>query len=212
MKVRDRISVDQGFLVAMGTTLLCLSLAGVIHGTGAAWAARLSCRAQLAQPPLAVEQVVAWCYKAYTLYPWNYYFSIYTAELAYYQADAVSGPDRAERLRQARIWCDRGLVQNPFKSQLRRLKTRFIWEESPSEAIAYWKAYTDWQYWEPYNHATLAEMYSRYGEADKAEAELRIVRGDPMGYADYEKVRAAVAKENSNWANLAEGKAVEWGE
>lgn len=208
MKVYDRISIDQWFLAAAGTVFLVLSLAGVIHATRASIAARLSRNAQLATPPVEVGQVLEWCRRAYALYPWNYYFSIFTAEAAYYQADRVRGDAREERLRQARVWCDRGLVQNKYKSQLRRLKTRFLWEESPAQAIAYWAAYTDWHFWEPYNHATLAELYARNGDIDQAEQELKWVERDPA----YERVRKTVLAEKKSWDNIMNGKPEEWGE
>jgi hypothetical protein len=208
MKVHDRVSVDQWFLVAVGAALFVLSTAGLIHAVRASWASRLSCRAQLAKPPAEVSQVIEWCRAAYSLYPWNYYFSIYAAEAAYYQADNVRGEARVERLRQARVWCDRGLEQNPYKSQLRRLKTRFLWEESPARAIEYWKAHTEWQYWEPYNHATLAELYARYGDFTRAEEELKLGQGDVI----YEQVCKIVIQEKKNWENLQSEKPFEWGE
>ena len=198
MKVYDRISIDQWFLAIMGALLLILSMAGMVYGGRAAVAARLSCRAQYGIPPAGVEQILTWCREAYALYPWNYYFSIFAAEAAYYQADEMRGEARAERLRQSRLWCDRGLSQNVYKSQLRRLKTRFLWEDSPSSAIAYWEAYTDWQFWEPYNHATLAEMYARVGEPGKAERSLKWVEGD----ASYAQVRETVEREKQIWVDV----------
>jgi len=208
MKVYDRVSLDQWFLATVGVVFLVLSFAGVIHGTRAAFAARLSYKAQLTQPPVAVEDIITLCRRAYSLYPWNYYFSIFTAEAAYYQADAVRGEARSERLRQAQLWCDRGLIQNKYRCQLRRLKARFLWEESPAEAISYWAAYTDWDFWEPYNHATLAELYARNGDSDKAEQELKWVEGD----ASYERVRKSVMGEKQSWENILNGKPEEWGE
>lgn len=208
MKLRDRVSPDRWFLLVIGATLFAVTSAGVVHSVRAAWAARLSCAAQLDTPVAEVDRIIGLCRKAYALYPWNYYLSIYTAEAAYYQAGNVSGEARSERLRQARLWCDRGLAQNPYKSQLRRLKTRFLWEESPASAIEYWKAHTDWQYWEPYNHATLAELYARYGEIEKAEAELKLGKGD----ATYEEVCRTVMDEKKNWEDLQGGTPLKWGE
>lgn len=202
MKVYDRISVDKWFLSLVGVVLLVVSGSGVAYGGRAAMASWLSFRAQYGSPPATVEQVLIWCREAYSLYPQNYFFSIFSAETAYYQANEVHGDARVERLRQARLWCDRGLAQNVYKSQLRRLKTRFLWEESPMTAIAYWEAYTDWQFWEPYNHATLAELYARAGEMEKAERSLKWVEGD----SSYAQVKETVEREKQVWADLMDEK------
>lgn len=195
MKVYDRIRVDQWFLASMGALMLILSLVGVRYGLRASVAAALAHEARFGSSSSNVEFVRDACRRAYTLYPWNYYFSIFTAELAYYRADEVSGPLRDERLRQAEMWCERGLMQNGYRSQLRRLKTRFLWERSPAEAIAYWEAHTRWQYWEPYNHETLAGLYARYGEFDKAEQALKVIEKFPA----YAETRAMVEKEKQEW-------------
>ena len=207
MKVYDRIRIDRWSLAVIGAALLVVSGAGVVYGGRAAMASRLSCRAQYGSPPAGVEQILAWCREAYALYPWNYYFSIFAAEAAYYKADEVRGDARMERLRQARLWCERALLQNGYKSQVRRLKTRFLWEESPAAAIAYWEAYTDWQFWEPYNHATLAELYARAGEPGKAEQSLKWVEGDPS----YAQARETVERERQIWADITKGNKG-WGE
>jgi hypothetical protein len=196
MKVYDRISTDQWFLAVMGAVVVLLSAVMVVHCGRAALAARLSYKAQYSVPPASVEQALAYGHRAWALYPWNYYLSVYLAEMAYYRAPDVAGDARVERLRQARFWCDRGLAQNFYKSQLRRLKTRFLWEESPLKGLEYWKAYTEWQFWEPYNHATLAELYARVGKFDKAEQSLKWVEVDPSAYQD---ARRKVEREKKIW-------------
>ncbi|MEI6788029.1 MAG: hypothetical protein WCL49_06075 [bacterium] len=201
MKAYDRISVDQWFLAAVGAVMLALAVAGMVHSTRASLAARLAYKARYGQPAASVEQVLDACRKAAALYPWNYYFTIFTAEMAYYRADDVTGEARAERLRQARFWCDRGLFQNGYKSQLRRLKTRFLWEDSSLKAIDYWKAHTDWQFWEPGNHAVLAELYARAGEFDQAEQSLKWVAIDP---AAHQEARRIVEREKKIWDDSLE--------
>ncbi len=159
-------------------------------------AAQLACSARYGASSGNVEQVLDRCRRAFVLYPWNYYFSIFAAESAYYSAGDVPADIRAVRLQQAALWCERGLMQNKYRSQLRRLKTRFLWEDSPSEAIAYWEAHTQWQYWEPYNHQTLAEYYALYGEFAKAERELKLIES----FSAYEPTRKFIESEKNNWA------------
>jgi hypothetical protein len=196
MKVYDRIRVDQWFLATMGVLLFSLSLAGLFHGIRASLAAHWAWKAQYGTSAPEVEQVMASCRRAFVLYPWNYYFSIFASELAYYKADEATGAQREERLHQSELWCERGLMQNRYRSQLRRLKTRFLWDNSPSEAIAYWEAHTNWQYWEPYNHETLAGLYAKYGEFDKAARELKLL----VNFPAYEATRTLIESEKKIWA------------
>jgi hypothetical protein len=195
MKAYDRIRVDQWFLASIGVLLLCVALVGIVYAGRASLAAQLACSARYGAAASNVEYVLDSCRQAYVLYPWNYYFSILAAEAAYYSAGNVPDEVRARRLQQAELWCERGLIQNQYRSQLRRLKTRFLWETSPSEAIAYWTAYTDWQYWEPYNHQTLAEYYAKYGEFEQAERELKLIAHFPA----YESTRKFIESEKANW-------------
>lgn len=196
MKVYDRIRVDQWFLATIGLLVLGLSVTGIVYAVRAAVAAQLSWQAQYGAMAKDVDQVADRCQRAFALYPWNYYLSIYTAELAYYKSDEVKGELRDQRLRLAELWCDRGLMQNGYRSQLRRLKTRFLWKHTPAEAIAYWEAYTNWQFWEPYNHETLAGLYAKYGEMDKADRELKWIEAFPA----YEATRTLVENEKKLWA------------
>lgn len=195
MKVYDRIRVDQWFLATMGLLVLALALYGIRHGVRASVAAQLAREARYGSASTHVEYVLDQCQRAFKLYPWNYYFSIHAAELAYYTAEQVTGELRTGRLRQSALWCERGLMQNPYRSQLRRLRTRFLWEKSPAEAIAYWEAHTRWQYWEPYNHETLAGLYAKYGEFEKAERELKLIEKFPAHAA----TRVMVENEKKEW-------------
>ena len=50
---------------------------------------------------------------------------------------------------------------------------QFLWEKSPEEGRAYWETYVEWDFWSPYAHAVLAEMYARSGNFQRAESELQ---------------------------------------
>jgi len=208
MKAYERLSADHRFAAAVGVVLLVLSLAGTVHAVRAGLAGGLSWRAHYGAPKASPEEIAALCSKAFALYPCNWYFSITAAEAAYYGAAEVEGEAKGERLRLAQVWCDRGLAQNPYKSQLRRLKTRLLWTESPTQAIAYWEAYTQWHYWEPYNHATLAELYAQAGRFAEAERTLSRIKAFPA----YEAARNTVAKERRDWDAALNGTPGEWGE
>lgn len=194
MKVYDRIKVDQWFMATLGLLILALALYGILHGVRASVAAQLSRDALYGPSSNNVEYVLSRCQRVFKLYPRNYLLSIHAAELAYYKA--AEEPDLyAERRRQSLLWCDRGLMQNPYKIQLRRLKTRFLWEKSPAEAIAYWDAYTDWQYWEPFNHATRAELHAQNGNFEKAEQAIKVI----VNFPEYAVARAVIDSEKKEW-------------
>ena len=208
MKRASGSTSNPWFQTIVGMVLVVLAFLGVIHGVRAGVAQCLYREAKYGAQAADTDHVVDLCGRAYAWYPWNYYFSILAAEQAYYTADAVTGVARRNRLLQSQCWCDRGLIQNPWRSQLRRLHTRFLWEESPARAIHYWEAHTEWQFWEPYNHAVLAELYAKAGEFDKAEQALKWVQGAP----DYEPTQKLVLAEKAAWNSALHGKLEGWGE
>lgn len=198
---------DPWFVALLGVFMVLVALGGVWHSLRAGLAQRCYHAARYGKAADDTEHVLALCRRAYVLYPWNYSFSILAAEKAYYSAGTLKAEARRKRLEQASVWCERGLAQNWWKGQMRRLKARLLWEKSPSEAIVFWRAYTDWQFWEPYNHAELAEMYASAGDFEKAEREMKWVAGTPDG----DRARPAVDKEKKEWDEIL-GNGRKWGE
>ena len=195
----------------IGFAVLAAAIWGVRTSAHACVAQFMYYEAKRGQYAGHVDRVLSQCRKAYDLYPWNYYFAIHAAESAYYGAGDRGTGQWAERMESARLWCDRGLALNPWKSQLRRLKSRLLWEESPGKAIAYWRAYTDWQYWEPYNHEVLAEMYAKAGDFEQAERETRLIASFPADDRG-ERARQMVDKERKRWDAMLNDEASKWGE
>lgn len=192
---------DPWFVAAVGLLLAVLALAGTGYSAAAAVAQHGYWAAKYGTPSSDPERVADLCRKAYAWYPHNYYFSILACETAYYASGGASGEIRKRRLDQAALWCDRGLRQNRFKSQLRNLKARLLWLESPSKAIRYWAAYTDWHFWSPHNHAELAEMYAKVGDWNGAERELKWIEGMSEGL----RAREAVERERREWNAVLNG-------
>jgi len=204
-----RRSVSDPWLVAfLGVFVLVVSLGGLWHSLRAGMAQECYRQAKYGKPEADAELVLELCRKAYVLYPDNYYFSILASETAYYTAASAGAGTKQRRLEQSAVWCERGLVQNWWKGQLRRLKARFLWEESPSKAIRFWNVYTEWQFWEPYNHAVLAEMYAGVGDFENSDREL----GWASGTADGERARQVVENEKKEWNAILGGENKGWGE
>ncbi len=195
---------DPWFVALVGVFLLVISLAGMRLALRAGTAQAYYFTMKYGSPVADTFQLLEACRKAYALYPWNYYFSILAAEAAYSAWEQQRRHDDSW-FHQASLWCERGLRQNPWKSQLRRVQARLLWRDSPREAIRVWREYTDWHFWEPYNHAVLAEMYAMAGDFPRAEAELLWTEGT----VEEQNARRAVDSARQEWAEALEG---DWGE
>ncbi len=127
---------------------------------------------------------------SFQAYPWNYYLCIYLAEAAWHASGSAAESERPFLLDAARKWCERGLALNPYRSQLRWLKTEFLRRESPARALQYWRAYVEWDFWTPHHHAALAELAAEAGDFRQAEESLYWAQRA----ADYEGVRERVLR------------------
>ncbi len=198
---------DQWFVAVTGALVLLVSVVGMVHAARAACAAGAYYAATYGVARPSPETVLDLAQRSYRQYPWNYYFSIQAAEIAYRQSEGAS-TNAVDWLQKSQWWCQRGLAQNPYKSQLRRLQTRFLLAESPVRAIPYWAAYTDWNYWEAYNHATLAELCAEGGDFDRADRELKLIERFP----DYGPAKERVDRQRKTWEAMMRGDFEEWGE
>ena len=166
-----------GWLLA-GTVLLAVAVAGIAQSTRAALAQALYRTTKFGiireSPP---EFTIRRAEQAHRLYPYNYFFCIWTAEKAYYER---VGPDRRvqpSRLEAAWQWCEKAMALNPYNSQANRLKTRLLARQSPRDALEHWRDYVDWYFWEPYHHAVLVDLYVRVGDVAGASDALRWLEG-----------------------------------
>jgi tetratricopeptide (TPR) repeat protein len=163
--------------VSLAAILAVLSVCGLVHGIRAALANTLYFQAKYGSEKDNPTAIFALYEQAHWWYPFNYNFCILAAETAYYSSFAVDPKEAARRRLLAARWCDTGLRLDFHKSQLRLLKTRLLATDSLPAAIRYWNDYVDWQYWEPYNHAVLVELYAQAGDFDKALESLALTKG-----------------------------------
>jgi len=174
MKSEFRTAIIQ---CVAGVALLAVAGYGICYGIQASIAQALYHEAKYGGVKDDAGLVLNRCEEAYRLYPCNYYFCIWTAEKAYYRSFGVEKNEARKLLAAAERWCDAGLELNFCNSQLRLLKTRLIERKSVPDAINYWQAYVEWQFWEPYNHAVLADLYVKSGQFEKASDSLQWVKG-----------------------------------
>lgn len=164
----------------IGALVLVLSLWGVVYSAKATVShiiyneVRYKDERESRLDPEKAEQLAQ---AAFRLYPYNYYFCIWTAENCWYYRLSEEGNEKPERVILAQKWCDRGLALNNRKSQLKLLKARLIARRSPADGAEYWSQYVDWHFWDSYNHAALVELYAGAGDMLRAMEELEWVRG-----------------------------------
>lgn len=196
------------FVSLMGVAIFVAGLAGVVWSVRAGTAHIVYRVAKRQTTEGGLDGMLRLCGRAQSLYPWNYYVCIRAAEASYYGSGEPRSAQWKERIQVSRAWCERGLRQNPWKSQLRRLKARLLWLESPRAAVDYWSAYVDWHYWEPHNHAVLAEMYGQLGDFKSAEKEMALIAAFP----ESAEARKNVLRSKTEWDAMLNGSLSGWGE
>ncbi|MBN2300920.1 MAG: hypothetical protein JXN60_00255 [Lentisphaerae bacterium] len=152
--------------------VMVASTFGIAYGCRAALAQITYYRIKYIQPDISLRSVARRAEKAFERYPYNYYLCIFIAEKYYFERYDTYGNEIAERVEESAYWCDKGLSLNPYRSQLRRLKTRLLRRESLSKAIKYWRKFVEWDFWNPHHHAVLADLYIEAGDFEKAQESL----------------------------------------
>jgi len=181
----------RGYYLVIGLAMLSISLWGGKYSLRGAMGEWLYYKAKHGTTSRRVEDALALETKSLRLHPANYRLCEYAAEAAYNRAYEPGVTNTVELKASARFWCERGLALNNYSPYLRWLKSQFLWTEDPDAAIANWANYTEWHFWDAYNHAQLCEMYARVGRFPAAEAEFKWVKG-----SSYEAdVRATIEAE-----------------
>ncbi len=172
----------RSFLFGSACLLLASATIGLIHAVRATVAQGLYWQCKFG----SVSSYPSWtrlsatqrrCEMAHRLYPYNYWFCIWTAELAWYSRLDPHGQEMVETMHVAELWCDRGLALNPWKSSLHLLKTRLLQRRNVADALHQWETYVNWHFWDPYHHAVLAELRALVGDFVGALESLDWVRG-----------------------------------
>jgi tetratricopeptide (TPR) repeat protein len=176
---------------AAGAALVAVSVYGVCYGVQAGIAQAMYHEAEWGDARNDYDRVLNRCEESRALYPYNYNFSRWTAEKAFFTSFDVDKNEAEKRLAAAERWCDIGLAQNFYDSHLRLLKARLIERQSLANAIKYWEAYVDWQFFDQFNHSILAEMYAKSGDFEKAFDSLEWTKGSPYHDETAKKIKEA---------------------
>jgi hypothetical protein len=189
----------RGYYLVIGLAVLGIALWGGRYSLRGAIGQWLYHEAKHSVPARPIEEVLRLGQKSLRLHPVNYRLCEYAAEAAYTRSFEPGVTNAVELKAAARFWCDRGLALNYYSPYLRWLKSQFLWSEDPGAAIANWAAYTEWQFWDAYNHAQLCEMYARVGRFPEAESEFKWVKGS-VYEADVKKTIESEKKTRSEAA------------
>lgn len=178
-----------------GALLLIFSAYGIVHGMRAGLAQHAYAQAKYGSLKDNADVVLGRCKSAHTLYPYNYYLCMFTARTAFIDRFTSEGAEMPGRMDDSSFWCEKGLELNPYKIELRLLKTRILQRDSLKDAISYWGDYVDWHYWSPGNHALLVELYAEDGNFSKAMQSLRLIKGTVYHKQASDKLNTAWLKE-----------------
>ncbi|MDP6525560.1 MAG: hypothetical protein QGH15_15190 [Kiritimatiellia bacterium] len=157
-----------------GALLLLISLVGILHGIRAGIAQVIYCHSRYMSREADPETILKQCGTAHSFYPYNYYFCIWAGENAYHNRGKGNTARSKELLAAAGDWADTGHDLNPYNSELAVLKTDVLAGNAGTmeEAIALWESYLDWNFWEPFNHFVMIDLYIKAGRLQDAEEAL----------------------------------------
>jgi hypothetical protein len=187
--------VRKGAQVCVGVLLFILSVFGLSYACRTACAQVLYHEAKFGLPAADARQVLDLCERSWRLYPHGYYLAIWAAETAYRNRFSSGGVENPARVEQTRVWCERGLALNPYDSQLRDLKTQLLARDSAVAAARYWGEYVEWSFWDPWNHARLAELHAAAGDYERALESLDWAKGSEYHAAARDRVLSAWRRE-----------------
>lgn len=162
--------------------IIVLGAFGTVYAVKAALAQRLYLKTKYGlfltlkyEEPRTEEglEVAARAYRAYALYPKNYYFPAYAAKCAL--ADAYAAENSADfrsHLARALYFSKLAVAINPYEAEGRMLYALIMSEDGrPEEAIAYWRdAVLEREFWNADNHNFMARLYLRSSTTDDMKA------------------------------------------
>ena len=188
----------------LGGLLSIFSLLAAIYGSCALLAQKLYHDSKYGAASSDEHTILKNASRSVRLYPFNYRFCILAAETAYYASFRVPNLDAKDQSALSTFWCEKGLTLNQYQRELRWLMAQHLFQQSPAKAIAYWVQYVDWDFWSPYNHASLGEMYAQVGDFDNAEKNLHWAQGS--AYYDHANQVIAVERRRRSTQSEMEGR------
>lgn len=148
--------------------------AGIVYGGRAALSHWLYHRVKYgAERDLDAAAILRRGETAFRLYPFSYHLCEFMAETAWEARFGEGGAVRDDMAAAANDWCRRGLVLNRRSRRLNELAARGLALRSPAASVAFWRKYVQWDFWQPDNHAVLADLQIGAGDYAGALDSLR---------------------------------------
>jgi len=141
--------------------------------------------------------------QAHTLYPYNYYFCVWsTGEALMHATRMINHQEAVAIVKEAETWCDIGLALNPQERQLNLFKARLLQARDPAAAVTLWEDYVDWRFWDPFVHSVSVDLYATAGMYAEALDSLAWTRGSPYHAQAESALRSAWAGEMASPPDL----------
>jgi hypothetical protein len=168
-------------LLFVGIVFVLIGLFGIRHSINATKAQVIYAKSRYAKgsKKLSPEEVYSNYIYAVNLYPYNFYFAAYAGEKIFYNLHNYKGQELEEKTEIVKDIAGDGIKINSYNSQLIYLHMRMLEKDSPWAALACWKKFVDWYFWNDYNHSVLAELYAKSGMYEKAMNELKYLEKNP---------------------------------
>jgi hypothetical protein len=129
---------------------------------------------------LGVEQKQPLAEVAHRRYGHNYNLSLLLANEYWDARESTEGGEYAPRMTAAAAyWCGRGIIQNPYRRELRWQEALLAAVESPAHAVSLWRAYVEFAFWDGWNLGGLIWLMARAGQVEDAMELLPLLRGRP---------------------------------
>jgi len=175
-------------LLYAGILLLAVSFLGLIQSVRAGVAQQYYRVSKFGGDSESLGRTLKNCYTAHSIYPHNYYYCIFSAKKAFGMWQSL-GNEKYYGI--AEYWCKEAYALNRYNSEVRELMALILLKKSPDLAVDNWRSYVDWNFWNPYNHAVMAELHAKSGNFSAAVSSLEWVKGSKY----YEPARRKVTEE-----------------
>ena len=130
-------------------------------------------------PECMPTNILPACERIMNLYPHNYYAAVLAANAALdYALEDHESSIKERWIRTAQYWDDMGMRLNPYNVEVYSAHARVLQETGKSlEASRFWReTILEREFWNPDRHDTMAQIYLRAGQLDRAVEELPWVR------------------------------------
>jgi len=173
-----------GFVLFLASIAACLyAVCAEIGNASYAWAKFGSAR-------LDLDRSMRLCDRAWRFYPRNYFTCSYAAETTFH-APSGHAVEKEKNLVRSKRWARRGIRLNRYSRPLNLRWAAHLAREDLSLAITHMRQYLELNFWHPYNHVVMAELYAQAGDFDRADQSMYWAEGSEYQRSGWRRVNRA---------------------